>query len=328
MKISAAVLFLAVSWIASAHDFTMCKSLPHDELGVESVIFTPDPPRSGKEVTVAVTGHTSAHITGGELVMDVRLLGISVVKQKFQVCDILACPLKPGDEYKGSVSQLIPEGTPRHMGATVRLTLTNVEGKALSCLESYVEVTADGEDESVEGILGRTKFDLRAAAEFLFEHWKAQHPKAAHNLEVFVENLDMIVKHNAQQDKSFTMAMNEFGSMTREEFAASRLGLREPNPDEPRNGPMKPRITLRHNPALADPPAELDWTTKGVVTPVKNQGSCGSCWAFSAVGSLESAYAIKTGNLIRFSEQELVSCDTGDYGCQGGLMDSAFDWIE
>ncbi|OTF78462.1 Group 1 mite allergen-like protein (Cysteine protease), partial [Euroglyphus maynei] len=73
-------------------------------------------------------------------------------------------------------------------------------------------------------------------------------------------------------------------------------------------------------------PAEIDWTKKGVVAPIKNQGNCGSCWAFSAVGSMESAHAIATGHLVELSEQELVDCSDseGDYGCDGGWMDNGF----
>lgn len=118
--------------------------------------------------------------------------------------------------------------------------------------------------------------------------------------------------------------MNHFGDMTADEFKAMN-GYRV---DLSKRAPASGSESREYD--LSDMPKEVDWRTKGAVTEVKNQGQCGSCWAFSTTGSLEGANFIATGKLVSLSEQELVSCSSseGNYGCQGGLMDNAFKWIE
>jgi len=147
-----------------------------------------------------------------------------------------------------------------------------------------------------------------------------------HRLQIFADNLDGIDAHNSKQGQTYTMGLNQFSHLTFEEFRdAVRLGAtHSPNLRRSNNS----KAPLHSAPAdVSTVPTSIDWTTKGAVTPVKNQGSCGSCWSFSATGSLEGAYFLKYGTLLSFSEQQLVSCDTTDLGCSGGWMDDAFTWI-
>jgi len=165
--------------------------------------------------------------------------------------------------------------------------------------------------------------------EFLFTRFVDQYSK---NYEVstffakyntFKSNLNQVLAHNAQ-GKSFTLAINEFGDLSQAEFKAKYLKLK------PLNNYYAKSFMQADLSGVQVPNADsFDWRNVGAVTPVKNQGQCGSCWAFSATGSIEGAWFTKTKKLVSVSEQQLVDCSgsAGNYGCNGGLMDLAFEWI-
>ena len=150
-----------------------------------------------------------------------------------------------------------------------------------------------------------------------------------HMFHNWIENHRFIEEINAK-NLSYTLGHNQFSGMNRQEYREYLAGspiLFQDNPDYPKGGRGsmgEPEVPLI--------PESVDWTKMGAVTPVKDQGQCGSCWSFSTTGALEGAFFIKNGVLQSFSEQQLVDCDNfrnggKDHGCKGGLMDNAFSWI-
>jgi cathepsin L len=133
----------------------------------------------------------------------------------------------------------------------------------------------------------------------------------------FKANMDFVAQWNAQEGEHHEVAINQFADLTAAEFARLYNGLRVSVDASKVNYVASPTATA------------VDWRTKGAVTPVKNQGQCGSCWSFSTTGSTEGAHQIKTGSLVSLSEQNLVDCSTaqGNQGCNGGLMTQAMDYI-
>jgi cathepsin L len=166
--------------------------------------------------------------------------------------------------------------------------------------------------------------------EFLFTKWVQQHKKSYdadeffYRYNVFKANLDKIHAHN-HGGHSYSMAMNQFGDMTGDEFISTHTGYKHINLSTLRskNGP-------KESPHKASSAGKaVDWRLQGAVTPVKDQGQCGSCWAFSTTGSTEGAYFLATHTLVSLSEQQLVDCSAaeGNSGCEGGLMDYGFQYI-
>lgn len=161
---------------------------------------------------------------------------------------------------------------------------------------------------------------------YSFDQFKTDYQKSylrdgeeAYRKTIFLRNLVKIAEHNANPANTHQLGVNQFADLTDAEFKALYLTLTPP----------KKTVEVINEESVVTPiVGDVDWTAQGKVSGVKNQGACGSCWAFSATGSMESAWMI-AGTSILLSEQQLVDCSRGygNMGCNGGWMDSAFEYV-
>ncbi|XP_052199070.1 thiol protease aleurain-like [Diospyros lotus] len=176
-------------------------------------------------------------------------------------------------------------------------------------------------ESSVLEVVGQSR---RALAFARFAHRYGKRYETAEETKlrfgIFSENLKLIRSHN-KKGLSYTLGVNEFADWTWEEFRKHRLGAAQ-----------NCSATTKGNHKLTDEvlPETKDWRETGIVSPVKNQGHCGSCWTFSTTGSLEAAYKQSFGKGISLSEQQLVDCAGAfnNFGCNGGLPSQAFEYIK
>jgi C1A family cysteine protease len=158
---------------------------------------------------------------------------------------------------------------------------------------------------------------------YVTEYGKSYGTKAEFEFrfEQFKKTLIKMANHNSQNEHQSTVGHNQFSDWTDAEYKRL-LGYNFMAEKGLRRGELEELDTSNLE-------KSVNWVTQGAVTPVKNQGQCGSCWAFSTTGAVEGSMFLSTGTLKSYSEQQLVDCSkNGNMGCNGGLMDYAFEYIE
>jgi cathepsin L len=180
--------------------------------------------------------------------------------------------------------------------------------------------------------MGFSLATLAAAFSFLtlpsFDSWSQTYNKSYLNSSeylyrqnIYLSNLVKISKHNSE-NHTWTMGVNQFADLTSDEFKQQYSGCYH-------SRPAFDSLESLWDIDEAALPTSVNWTEVGAVTPVKDQGQCGSCWAFSTIGSTESAWFLSKNESVVLSEQQLVDCSDaeGNQGCNGGLMDYGFQYI-
>nr|XP_046273345.1 procathepsin L-like [Scatophagus argus] len=166
----------------------------------------------------------------------------------------------------------------------------------------------------------------------MWEDWKIKHRKVYDNKTevvyrraVWEKNMQLVFRHNREASAgihSFTLGLNHLADMTDEEINERLNGLKLEEPTDFRNNTFKDVSGLSI-------PQSVDWRKEGLVSPVRNQGLCGSCWAFSSLGALEGQMKKRTGVLVPLSPQNLVDCSMsdGNLGCKGGYITKSYSYI-
>eukprot|EP00636_Phaeomonas_parva_P015293 CAMPEP_0118881596 /NCGR_PEP_ID=MMETSP1163-20130328/21020_1 /TAXON_ID=124430 /ORGANISM="Phaeomonas parva, Strain CCMP2877" /LENGTH=353 /DNA_ID=CAMNT_0006818413 /DNA_START=170 /DNA_END=1231 /DNA_ORIENTATION=+ len=178
----------------------------------------------------------------------------------------------------------------------------------------------------------------REAALPVFDAWRAHHGKkyltAAHEaraLDNFIETSHQVAAQNTKPDRTWTAGLNKFADMSWPEFK-SFYGLDSVGAGQNCSATRKPmelqEIEATHR-RLLKLPDSIDWRDYAAVSPVKDQGQCGSCWTFSTTGAMESHHFLDTGDMVSLAEQQLVDCAQAfdNHGCEGGLPSHAFQYI-
>lgn len=155
-----------------------------------------------------------------------------------------------------------------------------------------------------------------------FQKFTKKYEKKYNNLQEYMARFRVFAKNYKRMARSNNLweGVTKFSDMTREEFSRVYLNLKFSFGNIQMDRVDAPRVQ--------GPPESFDWREKGAVNAVKDQKSCGSCYAFASTANLEGLYFRRNNQSMTFSEQQIVDCDNIDQGCNGGLMENTFTWLK
>lgn len=304
------LLGILLCTLTNAHTFDICGN---NNVNVTDILLSPDPPHIGKTLSVELQGKSLVNLENPTIDVHLSILGISLTTVHINTCEYNQCPISKEKDYVLYFNYTLPDKNPGSLPIEVKLEMKD-RGVNVGCYSLETEIN---DNKSIVESISNIDNDIYT----LFHYWKRHYEKTYYNIQEETDRYSNF-KNNTiymllNEYNNIKLRHNAFSDLSRSEYR-SYLGYQNIKNMNNLNYVLTTEIST---------PNEIDWRTKGAVTSVKNQGSCGSCWSFSTTGALEGAYFIKTGNLVSFSEEELVSCDHVDQGCNGGEMDNAFEWI-
>ena len=272
---------------AVAHDFKSCPGAKGD-LHVTAVTLTPDPPKLGANLQLNFNGGpVTTDITSGKAHLAIKLHSVELASIDFDICTQLGitCPIKSGSNIAAKATYKIPDvPLPPGLTITVETTFEDGTGAALDCYTLDTKISSSADATSQLALPGIFKGSLPdAAARHLFSLWRAQYPFV--NLDddeearfhIWKTNFETIIDHNMKSQDDYQMGMNEFGHLTWREFKKQYVGTGIRSDLLTSSIERKQHVVPSNFTASA---AGVDWSKKGAVTAIKNQGQCGSCVRF------------------------------------------------
>ena len=277
--------------------------------------ISPSTVPQGTSVLVSGSGQLDTAVSDGSFEVKVKALGVTLQSCSGDLCGAskcalpggtgsvdfrgVSCPLEAGDVTLGfdvAISSAVPSSLAR---LEIDISSTGSAGNLLCAKIRTSPGLASGDDESK------------------YEEWKTAFGSngGEQEFQVFQSNLRLIEQMQANDPSATYSHMTPFANISPEDFK-TRNGYRATA-----GATQAPLLDV------SNMASSYDWRDHGAVNPIKDQGQCGSCWAFSTVANIEGVGQVETGKLISLSEQQLVDCDSSDGGCNGGLPSNAFQYM-